>query len=276
MPLERVAPPACKIGDRVHVDLLDMPKTTEGHVAICTLVDTATGFTIILQFFRKTCGSMDEQANWHKSCAELQTIINSTKSATREHSPFFLTFFHHSNYPLPNISSQALSYNEEGTVAAKLNLAKRTAKTIETLTEDAFQKYKQQFDKDIQNRRFFPGFTVYVYTTQRGKTHRKLFRLYKGPYKCIGFGKNGNLLLEPMKGGNTISIHKNNCKMAPFHEQFYDLILTDKNSQQKKPGRRVPTSRLFRYPEAGIPSSAIQPPHAENRGSTQGTYGQIG
>ena len=47
MPLERVTPPACKIGDRVHVDLLDMPKTTEGHVAICTLVDAATGFTII-------------------------------------------------------------------------------------------------------------------------------------------------------------------------------------------------------------------------------------
>ena len=88
---------------------------------------------------------MDEQTNWHKSCAELQTIINSMKSATREHSPFFLTFFHHSNYPLPNISPRALSYNEEGTVAAKLNLAKRTARTIETLTEDAFQKYKQQF-----------------------------------------------------------------------------------------------------------------------------------
>ena len=163
---------------------------------------------------------MDEQTNWHKSCAELQTIINSMKSATREHSPFFLTFFHHSNYPLPNISPRALSYNEEGTVAAKLNLAKRTARTIETLTEDAFQKYKQQFDKDIQNRRFFPGCTVYVCTTQRGKTHHKLFRPYKGPYKCIGLGKNGNLLLEPMKGGKTILIHKSNCKMAPFGNNF--------------------------------------------------------
>ena len=122
-----------------------MTKSTEGHVAICTLVDTATGFTIvcdsvvevlrkwffpyfgiprsivtdkgkenvnseiqaltaaynidhvvsstgypqsngmverrqsmILQFFRKTCNTMDDQNNWHKHCAELQTIINST------------------------------------------------------------------------------------------------------------------------------------------------------------------------------------------------------
>ena len=47
MPLERVIPKACKIGDRVNIDLLDMPKTTEGQVAICTLVDAATGFTIV-------------------------------------------------------------------------------------------------------------------------------------------------------------------------------------------------------------------------------------
>ena len=61
-------------------------------------------------------------------------------------------------------------------MAAKLKLAKKTAKTIETITEESFQKYKQQFDKDIQNERFFPDCTVYVYTTQRGKAHRKLFR----------------------------------------------------------------------------------------------------
>ena len=36
MPLERVTPTACKIGDRIHIDLLDMPKASEGHVAICT------------------------------------------------------------------------------------------------------------------------------------------------------------------------------------------------------------------------------------------------
>ena len=185
--------------------------------------------------------------------------------STREHSPFFLTFFHNSNYPLPNITSRSHSYIEKGTVAAKLNLAKKTAKAIETITEESFQKYKQQFDKDIQNRRFFPGCTVYSYTTQRGKTHRKLFRLYKGPYKCIGISKNSNLLLEPMKGGKTISVHKNNCKMAPFREKFFDLLRMEEHHQTKKPGRPIPTSRLFRYSAfegpvtgAGIPSGAAQ------------------
>ena len=78
--------------------------------------------------------------------------------------------------------SRNTDYNEDSTVAAKLNRAKRTANLLENITEEAFQKYKQQFDKDIQNRRFFPGCTVYVYTTQRGKSHRKRFRPYKGPY----------------------------------------------------------------------------------------------
>ena len=60
MPLERVTQPSCKIGDRVHVDLLDMPKTSEGHVAICTLVDAATGFTIVCPCKSKTSETVVE------------------------------------------------------------------------------------------------------------------------------------------------------------------------------------------------------------------------
>ena len=60
MPLERVTPTACKIGDRVHIDLLDMPKTSEGHVAICTLVDAATGFTIVCPCKTKTSETVVE------------------------------------------------------------------------------------------------------------------------------------------------------------------------------------------------------------------------
>ena len=57
--------------------------------------------------------------------------------------------------------------------------------------------------------------------------------------------------------------------MAPFREQFYDLIQTDENSQPRKPGRPVSTSRLFRYsafdnPDEGIPSGTIPPPPIEN------------
>ena len=45
-PLQSLTPSAHRFGDRVHLDLVDMPNSNEGHVAICTLVDAATGFTI--------------------------------------------------------------------------------------------------------------------------------------------------------------------------------------------------------------------------------------
>ena len=224
--------------------------------------------SMILQFFHKTCNTLDEQANWNKHCAELQTIINSTKSATREHSPFFLTFFQNSNYPLTDISMNPVNYNEASTVAAKLNLAKKIAKNIETITEESFQKYKQQFDKDIQNRCFFPGCTVYVYTTQRGKTHWKLFRPYKGPYKCIAIGKNNNLLLELMKGGKTILAHKNNCKMAPFREQFFDIIRNDEHEPTRRFPRHPTTSKLFKYSAFHNPGVASDFPTVPPNGPT--------
>ena len=51
--------------------------------------------------------------------------------------------------------------------------------------------------------------------------------------------------------------------MAPFREQFFDLLRTEEPTQKKKPGRPIPTARLFRYSafenpdaSAGIPVDA--------------------
>lgn len=45
--LQKLNPPALQLGDRIHIDLADMPKAASGHVSICTLVDSATGFTVL-------------------------------------------------------------------------------------------------------------------------------------------------------------------------------------------------------------------------------------
>ena len=47
MPLSSLKPVAFTFGDRFHLDLVDMPKSSSGHVAICTIVDAATGFVIV-------------------------------------------------------------------------------------------------------------------------------------------------------------------------------------------------------------------------------------
>ena len=52
--LQKLEPSAVEMGDGIHLDLLDMPKSTMGHVAICKLVDAATGFIITNPVFNKT------------------------------------------------------------------------------------------------------------------------------------------------------------------------------------------------------------------------------
>ena len=53
-PLQNLSPLAKCFGDRVHLALVDMPRSNEGHVAISTLVDAATGFTILRLVYDKT------------------------------------------------------------------------------------------------------------------------------------------------------------------------------------------------------------------------------
>ena len=62
--LKPLKPQAFQMADRIHVDLLDMPKSNQGHVAICTLVDAATGFIITNPVFDKTAaGVVDTLVN---------------------------------------------------------------------------------------------------------------------------------------------------------------------------------------------------------------------
>ena len=59
-PLQSLTPTARRFGDRIHLDLVDMPKSNEGHVEICTLVDAATGFTILRPVLDKTSRGVSE------------------------------------------------------------------------------------------------------------------------------------------------------------------------------------------------------------------------
>ena len=52
--LQKLEPTAYGMGDQIHIDLLAMPKSVMGHVAICTLVDAATEFVITNPVFDKT------------------------------------------------------------------------------------------------------------------------------------------------------------------------------------------------------------------------------
>ena len=65
LPLERMTPTASEFGDRVHIDLLNMPKSVEGHVAILTIL-------LFFIIFAKAC--KDKTSTTVKSLL-LDTII---------------------------------------------------------------------------------------------------------------------------------------------------------------------------------------------------------
>ena len=47
-----------QFGDRIHIDMLNMPHSVEGHVAIFTAVDAATGFVFAKACYDKTSNKL--------------------------------------------------------------------------------------------------------------------------------------------------------------------------------------------------------------------------
>ncbi|MEL6275430.1 MAG: DDE-type integrase/transposase/recombinase [Bacteroidota bacterium] len=296
--LQHLEPKAKWFNDRIHLDIVDMPKAISGHVAIITITDAATGFVIlhpskdktansvvealynklfpffgvpavlvtdrgkvndneevrflctqfgiqhifssvnhpqangmverrqqmIQQFFRKATETLSDQQQWPYKLPTLQLILNSSKSASRQFSPFFLTFFRTANFPFQDLIGWKRNYSENSTVAERLNLAHTTILQAYKSFEQSFQKSKYQFDKLEYQRSFLPGCIVYVATTQRGKIHHKFAKRYKGPYICLSSSADSPILiLRPLRGGNVIHAHKNNCKLGSLREQLFDF-----------------------------------------------------
>ena len=157
---------------------------------------------------------------------DFQTIINSTSSFSRGHSPFFLTYFRHPHFPFQHLSNRDRNLNEHSTVDFRLNISQQTLKEAAEHVEAHHHLTKAQFDKNVKEREFPIGCKVFVQTSQRAGLSKKLARPYKGPFICLEELSNGNLRLAPMNGGRTISVHKNHCKLAPHrlqHPNFNDL-----------------------------------------------------
>ena len=285
--LQQLDPPALEMGDRIHLDLLDMPRSTSGHVAICTLVDAATGFIIthpvfdktstgvaqtllekyipyfgcpkvlvtnkgkenvnselqllcdkfninhitsstahpqsnglverrqqmILNYLRKITDSVSTQGNWPNYLHEFQLITNSTLSATRGFSPFFLTFFRTPNFPFNNILSDR-HLHQNSFVSDKINNAKR-------VLQKACDNYNANFRENNTSHKPLKsvvrlGHIIYVRHSQQGKIHKKLAQPFKGPFICVEILKNNNIALNPLSGGKIIHTHIDNCKVVPL------------------------------------------------------------
>ena len=347
-PLSPIRPTATQIGDRIHLDLVDMPKSAEGHVAACTLVDAATGFTIVhpvktktstavvetltqkfipyfgcpsalvtdkgkenvnseikllcdkynithivsstahpqsnrmverrqqmlTNFLRKITASLGDQQSWHLSLNDFMLITNASVSKTRGFSPFFLTYFKHPNFPFQDFDKQNPMYQDDSSVADLLNCSQKYISAAAKNSENSFEEYKMHFEKKAKTTKFELGDLLYIHTTQRGTMHHKFAKRFKGPYVIVAFLDNNNLQLQPIQGGKTICVHKNNCKKGTMRNPSLRLNDTSKNPPSSTPTRDIPPdpqTRVFHSSllddddiiiplEANLPDEDSSPP----------------
>ena len=217
LPLEKMTLTAKEFGDRLHIYLLNMPASVEGHVAILTAVDAATGFVfakacrdktsktvtnlllntiipyfgcpktivtdrgvenknqdvaqlldyfkiqhitsshahpqsngmverrqrMLLNFARLYSDTYSNQNLWHLHLPMCQLLLNSTKSSSRNFSPFFLTFFSYARLPYSAILSRPLNMKEDSEVAGKLRMANHVLKLAMDNLAENFEKNKR-------------------------------------------------------------------------------------------------------------------------------------
>ena len=68
---------------------------------------------MITQFLKKVISNNSEHKDWPHKIPELQTILNSTTSSSRNYSPFFLTFLKHLNFPFQELLHAKPYYSDD-------------------------------------------------------------------------------------------------------------------------------------------------------------------
>ena len=201
---------------------------------------------MIISFFRKLIDSPKTQQVWDEALPDFQTVINSTTSKSREHSPFFLTFFRHPNFPFASLTSSGPNLSEASTVAARLNFSARILAQAADHAKQMHACSKEQFDKYVHMRRFPVGAKVFVSTSDRAGLSKKLAKPFKGPFVCIANKQNDTIKLVPISGGRPISTHVNNCKLAPYREQHL-LFSEPSTGDEIDKSIAHPDPNFFRY-----------------------------
>ena len=209
---------------------------------------------MIISYFKKLLSSPSKQSLWHEALPEFQTIINSTSSASRKHSPFFLTYFRHSHFPFQQLINRTPSLDETSSVEARLNFSRSVLREAAEHVETYHAMTKTQFDKNTKTRKFPVGSKVFVQTSQRAGMSKKLARPFKGPYTCLEELSNGNIRLAPLNGGRTISVHKNNCKLAPHRSQHLTFDESDTDLERPETDADLTISNPFRFSAIDCPT----------------------
>ncbi len=178
----------------------------------------------ILTHLRKL---LDGSNDWVPLLPFIMSSINTSVHSSTKYTPFMAAY----NRPvtLPSSAAGPLHSYADSAFEQQLALSSRIKQEIIKNQQHAFEAQKVQFDKRAKAKDFQLGDFVYLERPKRGSQFQKFQTLYEGPYRITKKGNHFNVFLEPLpsfKNTNTPKIrnslwtHINNCKLAPFVQQF--------------------------------------------------------
>ena len=124
---------------------------------------------MLLNFARLFTNDYRSQSLWDLRLPMCVLILNSTKSVSRNFSPFFLTYFRHARLPYHALLNKPLNYDESSDTARRLQEANKILKASAEYIDRSFDKYKAGHDSKLKQPKFPVGCKLFVRTSQRGK-----------------------------------------------------------------------------------------------------------
>ena len=179
---------------------------------------------MLINLARLYSDTVNNQNLWHLRLPMCLIILNSTKSKSRQCSPFFLTYFRHARLPYSTMLRRPLNLKEDSTVARKLRMANTVLRMAMEKLDNNFEQNAKWYMANKSFPKSFPiGCKLFVFNSQRNNVSYKLAQKWQGPFVCIQHLSNNNLLIKPLNGNKLVKIHINTCKRAEFCDEHLRL-----------------------------------------------------
>ena len=198
---------------------------------------------MLINFARLYSDTVHNQNLWHLRLPMCLLILNSTKSKSRQFSPFFLTYFRHARLPYSTMLRRPVNLKEDSTVAGKLQMANTVLRMAMEKSDNNFEQNEKWYSANKSFSKSFPiGWKLFLFNSQRNNVSFKMAQKWQGPFICIQHLSNNNLLIKPLHGNKLVKINVNNCKEAEFRDKHLRLNDDYVKKHIREIGKSLPQS----------------------------------
>ena len=169
----------------------------------------------ILTYIRKYIEENDKE--WSSMMPHISFAMNTSVHTDKHRSPFEMLY---ARKPVTVSNYIGNKYSEDEFE----NLLDRHFQIVQQVREDkkqAFITHKKSFDKRAHSQTYIPGDCIYIGHMQKAGMHRKMQRIFDGPYIVTKNLSYDTIQAEHMVSGKRIIAHKNRTKPASAPQQFW-------------------------------------------------------